>query len=196
MKTGYKNALIVIFCILSLIFISWVMINHWQYYHIINIFGVDANIILTFALVVVTAIYVGLTNKIVKQGANRDRIAYLERMLEKLYVPMMDFLDFLDAKKSSLDISHIDIPELHKLNKYRLNSPDHEIGIEMVNKFAPFKYLAKEDVQELFLDIHQIFYNGGIDVQKWDGIIDAHKANIKRDIEIYSDELESLIKVK
>lgn len=172
------------------------MINHWQYYHIINIFGVDANIILTFALVVVTAIYVGLTNKIVKQGANRDRIAYLERMLEKLYVPMMDFLDFLDAKKSSLDISHIDIPELHKLNKYRLNSPDHEIGIEMVNKFAPFKYLAKEDVQELFLDIHQIFYNGGIDVQKWDGIIDAHKANIKRDIEIYSDELESLIKVK
>lgn len=171
---------------LLVIIIFWMIINYFPSIDVVNnplTISDVINIMLTFTLVAVTTIYAWLTHKIVKQGTAKNRIAFIERILEKLYMPMIDFLSFLDANK--LDFGD---------GRYQVNPKHLEIGIKMVDKFVPFQYLAKDDVQRLFPDINYILHNGVIDGHKWQFAIDSLNDKINRDIEAYTKELKSLLK--
>lgn len=50
------------------------------------------NVSVTLILVVLTAIYVLLTKQIVLESRKENKIAYIEKRLEKLYYPLQDFI--------------------------------------------------------------------------------------------------------
>ena len=144
----------------------------------------DATPILTFILVAVTARYAWSTHMIVKQGADRERIAFIERKMEKFYFPMLELLAFLNVGQW----------RCHD-GSYSLMTDKHEIYSKKLDAFAKFQYLAKNDVRELFLDVNCVLHHyDSFDCQKWQTSIDSLKEKIDRDIEEYTTELKSLIK--
>ena len=179
MKNGSKTVVSVVISIVLLGMVAvavkyWVEIDNW----------VPIDIILTSALVIVTAIYAWLTHTIVKQGADRDRIAFIERRLEKLYFPMWDFMWFLDERKVVI----------HGGDSYGLVLENHVIATKKIDKFVPFQYLATNDVQESWPKINELLHGPPMDSVEYEDTIKTIKDKINRDLEAYTKELKSLLK--
>ena len=195
MKNKYKagafyviGALYVIFVVLLVkVVLHWVNTGDWS----------PIDVILTSMVVVITAIYTLLTHMIVKQGADRDRIAFIERKLEKCYFPMRSFFTFLNTDMY-IDESGTNqekkIGPLGDAAKCKI-SQDNQIQIcSMLDEIIPFEYLAKSDVQKSLSEVRVLIRKNHVDFDQYQTAINSFKKSIDDDIEEYTKELKYLVK--
>ena len=157
----------------------------------------DATPILTFILVAVTARYAWSTHAIAKQDADRERIAFLERRLEKFYAPMLFFLDFLggmflnhENKPAKIE----DDPGMQIFTDGKLSTDNRKTCNEKLDEIIQFGYLAKSDVQQSLPDMRSLIIADYYEDNQYQLTIKSLRDKIKRDIDEYTKELKCLVK--
>ena len=195
MNTGYKPALIGWICgallvMVTMIVTYWMGIDYWPS-------SDDVTLFLTFTLVAVTAMYAWSTHTIVKQGADRERIAFLERRLEKFYMPMLALLEFANTPFQDDPDNRFGKPgpSTTVFLEGKL-SPDYRIKCdEMLDEIIQFRYLAKSNIQDSLPSILKLFK---IEFMNSNGTyittVNSLTDDINHDITEYTKELKSLLK--
>ncbi len=134
-----------------------------------------SNMTSSLFLVSITVLYVvytyyifHTTNKNTEQTANAQKIAYLERKLEKFYMPMQSSLKRFDCDKMIKLIEDPDmnirghVPRMY----YKMNAVWWDFKSDY-NKVVPFTYLASNKVQDVLINFTNIFNSNKVFVKQY-----------------------------
>ncbi|MDY0386172.1 MAG: hypothetical protein RBT65_03395 [Methanolobus sp.] len=111
----------------------------------INAIAALISAIATVVLVVVTIHYAIVTSKILKQSRTEKTIAFIEKRLEKLYYPLLDYLkseemamycSYYDWSLGNIPEDEPSISDLSNPNTKRYD----------INAIIPYQYLASENL--------------------------------------------------
>lgn len=112
--------------------------------------------IFTFLLVSITAYYAYVTNKILKQSKNEQKINFNEKTLEEFYYPLRSCLLNYSSVFYKMNKKYLEIEEEEE--------EEEEIEKRMIKNFyicfkkvIPYSYLASDDLKCLFNDF-RMFY--------------------------------------
>lgn len=133
------------------------------------------------------------TDTIIKQTRTEKRIAFLEKKLEKLYYPLLDYLNSEEIAKYRCywaydpQTDEPSIDELANRSTIRYHA----------NDVIPYIYLASDDLKaplDIFLEMvrEQNPLNWAADSPEFDQKIEDFKDIVKDDIKIIRDELNKL----
>lgn len=170
----------------------------WLSYFIANrMFPSDSNLSLlqtstTIVLVFITTIYVYLTAEIVKQSKNEQKIAFIEKRLEKLYYPLQHILhssfEYIPSVEDAMELGYV--PEAFV---------NYNIEYEKIEDILPYQYLAKDELKHKLHRLLKILNNlkkKNIKLFTIDEVNLHVQINeiVKRDIKDFSTDLNNLIK--
>ncbi|MBN2487395.1 MAG: hypothetical protein JXA98_00025 [Methanosarcinaceae archaeon] len=94
------------------------------------------NISFTLILVFITLIYVIFTGQIVRESKNAQKVAFIEKRLEKLYYPLKGILE-LNPKESTTEAELAQLRQINDLYRFQYLATD-ELK-ELLNKFINIK---------------------------------------------------------
>jgi hypothetical protein len=123
---------------------------------------------ITIVYVVFTAFLFHTTSKNTEQTAKSQKIAYLERRLEKFYMPMQSSLKRFDCDKMVKLIESSDMNVNQHLPRmyYKMNAVWWDFKSDYT-KVVPFTYLASNKVQDVLNDLTNIFYSNKVFVKQY-----------------------------
>ena len=127
-------------------------------------------------LVIITGLYVHYTKRIVKEMQKERRIAYLEKQLEKLYLPLERYRDYLSGEPLEID------------SEYESNMNDYKQFITDIHKYS---YLARPKLKDK-LDDFLLNVEDDISEELRQGYVESILASLELD-KILA-ELKELIK--
>jgi hypothetical protein len=124
-----------------------------------TLLSVCVNVMLTTALVLITASYASDTGDMLKQSKKEQRIRFIEKRLESFYIPVQDILEdsqyvfkplyprseYMVAKykdSTSLPCPHI---------LYNMQVLFYHVQATELKKFSLYRYLAEEKTASLFV---------------------------------------------
>lgn len=182
---------------LGIIFILYILGLCLSYFIANRMFPSDSNLLLlqastTIVLVFITMIYVYLTAEIVKQSKNEQKIAFIEKRLEKLYYPLQQILDSSFLYYPSEE----DVMELGYVPEAFVN---YNIEYKKIEEIIPYLYLAKDELKHKLHRLLKILNN----LKKKDiklftidevNLHDQINEIVKRDIKNFLSDLNNLIK--
>lgn len=136
----------------------------------------DGLTVITGILVIITIWYAYSTHRILKEQRKSSKISYIERRLEKLYLPLKDVLE-------------------NPFITYRIDDTFEEVEWKKVENVIPFQYLAyeesKDSINEFIDKIITYKRNGTLSFKNVEN--DDIKGIIEKDIEKFKAELNELI---
>ncbi len=174
------------------------------------------NVSVTFILAVLTAIYVLLTKQIVLESRKQNKIAYIEKRLEKLYYPLHNFIEspavfnlyYYDEIDKALALEFCnkekDEKEGRSYNRpadsilYDCDLQNNSVRRYDIESIIPYKYLATKELSKLLKLISSDFLdNNPIEIASSDPEfkirIDKIKEIIINDIKSFIEEHDKLL---
>lgn len=142
---------------------------------------------LTITLVVITAVYVYLTHKIVLNSEKERKISFIERKLEKFYYPLLKFIEININVVSSNDVFELRVRNDVFYIDNRKSDPYYK-------DFIIHQYLSTKKVREEFNKFFEILSQSK--TIKKENDIDVYKNlinDINIEIENLSNDLNDLV---